>query len=344
MNPSMSKPQDERLKKISPLKKLLSRPELGSVAGLILVFSFFALTAGNQGFLTVSGTVNYLEVAAQLGILAVTVSLLMIAGEFDLSIGSMIGAAGMVMAISVTQFGLPVWLGIVLAFVFALLFGWLNGFLVMRTKLPSFIVTLASMFILRGLTLALTRMVSGSTRVSGLKDAAAGDPLALLFSGSLLGLPVSVWWWVLLTLILSWVLLQTRYGNWIFGVGGDANASRNVGVPVARVKISLFMLTAASATLLAVIQILNTGSADVLRGELKELEAVAAAVIGGTLLTGGFGSVIGAAIGALILGMVQQGIFFTGIDTDWFKAIMGSMLLGAVLLNNHLRKKATEVK
>jgi simple sugar transport system permease protein len=147
-----------------------------------------------------------------------------------------------------------------------------------------------------------------------------------------------------LTFVLGWVLFRTPYGNWIFAAGGDPNAARNVGVPVARVKISLFMLTAASAALLAALQVLNTGSADVLRGEQKELEAVAAAVIGGNLLTGGYGSVLGAAVGALILGVVQQGIFYTGISTDWFKAVLGAMLLGAVFINNYLRQQALRAR
>ncbi len=333
---------DTRLRKVSPVRALMARPEFGSLAGVILVFAFFAVVAGDRGFLSARGTLNYLEVAAQLGLLAASVSLLMIAGEFDLSVGSMIGAAGMAMAIPVAIWGWPMWAGIALAFLLAALVGYANGYLVMRTGLPSFIVTLASLFILRGATLGFTRMITSRTRVSGLHSYAQGDPLAALFSGDPLGIPISVWWWILITLLASFVLTKTPFGNWIFGVGGDARASHAVGVPVARVKIILFMATAMSAALLAVIQVLDTGSADVLRGELKELEAIAAAVIGGNLLTGGYGSVIGGSLGALLLGMVKQGIFFTGINTDWFKVFLGSLLLAAVLLNDLLRKKALE--
>jgi simple sugar transport system permease protein len=155
-----------------------------------------------------------------------------------------------------------------------------------------------------------------------------------------LGLPISIWWWPVLIAGLGFVLFKTPFGNWIFASGGDPSAARNAGVPVARVKISLFMLTAVAATLLAVIQVLDTGSADVLLGEQKELDAVASAVIGGCLLTGGYGSVFGASIAALILGMVQQGIFYTGISTDWYRAGLGGMLLCAVLLNHFLRQHA----
>jgi simple sugar transport system permease protein len=140
------------------------------------------------------------------------------------------------------------------------------------------------------------------------------------------------------------VLQRTVFGNWIFAAGGDPNAARNVGVPVNRVKIILFMCTALSAALLATIQVLDAGSADVLRGELLELQAIAASVIGGVLLTGGYGSVIGALFGALIFGMVQQGIFFIGVSTDWFLVFVGVMLLIAVVFNNIIRKRASEVR
>jgi simple sugar transport system permease protein len=325
-------------------RKLLIRPELGAIFATILVFIVFAIIAGKQGFLSAQGTINYLEVGAQLGILASAVALLMIAGEFDLSVGSMIGAAGMLMAVLTIQFGWPLWLAIIAAILFALVVGYVNGYLVVKTRLPSFIITLASLYVLRGLTVGVTLLLTKFTRVSGLRARTENDWLAGLLTGHPAGIPISIWWWVVLTFALGWVLFRTPYGNWIFAAGGDPNAARNVGVPVARVKISLFMLTAASAALLAALQVLNTGSADVLRGEQKELEAVAAAVIGGNLLTGGYGSVLGAAVGALILGMVQQGIFYTGISTDWFKAVLGAMLLGAVFINNYLRQQALRAR
>lgn len=329
--------QDERLRRVSLWRRLLVRPEFGSLAGLLVVFAAFSVFAGSQGFLSASGTVNYLEVAAQLGIVAVTAALLMIGGEFDLSIGSMIGLTGMVIGLGTAQYGLPVWAAILLAFVVAGLLGMLNGLIVLRTGLPSFIITLASLFILRGLTVGLTLLLTNTTRVSGVE---ASGLTAALFQSKPLGLPVSVWWWLGLGLLLGFLLLRTRFGNWIFAAGGDPAAARNVGVPVGRVKITLFVLTALSAALLASIQVLDTGSADVLRGTGKELEAIASAVIGGCLLTGGYGSVVGAMLGALMLGMVQQGLFFTGIDTNWFQVFVGGLLLAAVVLNNFLRKKA----
>jgi simple sugar transport system permease protein len=324
------------------LRKQLTRPELAAIGGAILVFAFFAIAAGDSGFLTFGGTISYLQVAAQLGIVAVPVALLMINGEFDLSVGSMVGAAGIIIAITVTQYGWPLFAGVLLACAVALLVGLFNGYLVIKTGLPSFIVTLAMLFALRGLTIGFSRLITGRTQIGGLGSATEGDILFPVFAGEIAGVPVSVIWWLGLAVLGTWVLQRTTFGNWIFGAGGDKVAARNVGVPVNRVKIILFMCTALSAALLATIQVMDAGSADVLRGELLELQAIAASVIGGVLLTGGYGSVIGAVFGALIFGMVQQGIFFTGVNTDWFQVFVGVMLLIAVLLNNVIRNRASK--
>ena len=332
-----ARPGDERVRRVGILRKLLTRPELGAVAGAILVFTFFAIVAGDRGFLTSTGTISYLEVSAQLGIVVIPVALLMIAGEFDLSVGSMIGAAGMILAIPTVEFGWPLWASLILAFAAALLIGFLNGYMVIKTGLPSFIVTLASLFALRGATIGFTRLITGRTQVSGLEDESF---LASLFAGEIAGVPASIFWWVGLGILGTYVLLRTTFGNWIFGTGGDPVAARNVGVPVNRVKILLFMATAVAATLLAVIQVLDAGSADVLRGTLFEFQAIIATVIGGVLLTGGYGSVIGPMFGALIFGMVSQGIFFTGVNTDWFQVFLGAMLLIAVIVNNFIRNRA----
>lgn len=203
-------------------------------------------------------------------------------------------------------------------------------------------MTLATQFILRGATIGFTRLITGRTIVSGVRREVEGDWLYPLFTAAPFGIPAAVYWWVGLTAIGAWVLFRTRFGNWIFGVGGDVNAARNAGVPVGRVKTTLFMGTAAAATLLATLAVLGAGSADVLRGRAAEFEAIIASVIGGNLLTGGYGSVIGASLGALIFGMVRQGFFFTGIDTDWFMVFLGVVLLIAVIFNNYIRKKAME--
>ena len=233
-----------------------------------------------------------LKVAAQLGILTIAVTLLMIAGEFDLSVGSMLAAAGVLMTYPVVELGWPLGPGLALAFAGATLVGLINGFLVIRTALPSFIVTLAGLFILRGVTIAVTHDITGgATQVGGVDEATSGSVVRSALAGELFGLPAAVYWWIGLTLVATVVLAKTRFGNWIYGAGGDAGAAAKLGVPAARVKITLFVLTALAASLVAAIGVLVNGAADVQQGQLKEFQAITAAVIGGTLLTGGYGTV-----------------------------------------------------
>ena len=333
--------QAARVRRVGTLRAWLTRPELAAVAGCVLVWLFFAAVASDSGFLSQGGTASYLEVAAQVGIVGVPVAMLMIAGEFDLSVGSMVGAAGMIIAISTAEYGWPLWAGIVAAFVVAALVGLFNGYIVVKTGLPSFIVTLGMLFALSGATIGLSRLLTDRTQISMYPGDLEGF-LHSLFAGKIGPYPASIAWWLGLAVVATYVLQKTVFGNWVFGAGGDKYAARNVGVPVARVKILTFVATATSAALLATIQVLDAGSADVIRGQLLELQAIAAAVIGGVLLTGGYGSVIGALFGALIFGMVQQGIFFTGVDTDWFQLFVGAMVLLAVLFNNLIRKRAAE--
>ncbi|HLF91190.1 MAG TPA: ABC transporter permease [Anaerolineales bacterium] len=340
--------QDDRLVEAGFLKRMLSRPELGALGGAVLVWVFFALVAGDRGFLTIRGAASYLEVSSHLGILAVAVALLMIGGEFDLSIGSMIGWAGMVMAILASQWGVPLYIGAILSLVIAMGVGALNGYMVLRTKLPSFIITLASLFVLRGLTIGLTRTLTGVTNIGGMADLPGYELMRVIFASDIpigeANFPISIIWWFAVAAIGTWVLIRTKVGNWIFGTGGDQNAARNVGVPVAKLKIGLFMTTAFAAWLVAVIQVIGSKSANVLRGEQQEFTAIIATVIGGTLLTGGYGSAVGALLGALIFGMTKQGIVFWGIDSDWFQVFLGVTLIIAVLVNNYIRKRAEEAR
>lgn len=336
---------DDRLQQSHVLRRLLGRPEVGALVGATALWIYFAIVAGDRGFLSMRGTASYLEVSAQLGILAIAVSLLMIGGEFDLSVGSTIGAAGMIIAILSVEYELNIWLAMLVALGASMIIGLINGMIVRWSRLPSFIITLATLFIIRGLTIALTRLETGRTNVGGLVDAAGFPSADTVFAARIeigeFTIPASVLWWLGLTLIATWVLIRTPFGNWIFGAGGNEQAARNVGVPVSRVKISLFVMTAVSAWLVAVIQVTSTTGADVLRGTQQEFFAIIAVVIGGTLLTGGYGSAIGAAIGALIFGMVRQGIVFAGVDSDWFQVFLGGMVLVAVLINRYVRARAT---
>lgn len=360
---------DERVKTTSPLRRALIRPELGGICGAVLVFTFFALTAADSGMFNSQGVLNWSTVSAQFMIIAVGACLLMIAGEFDLSVGSMIGFSGMVVAILSVTLGWPVWAAILATFAIALAIGALNGLIVVRTGLPSFIVTLACLFILRGFTIFLPQTIENKTIIGGVDQAAEGDWLAWAFGGKVGGflfdwladmglietfalgnregepvvdgIPMLIVWAVVLVVAGHVLLTRTRFGNWIFAAGGDAQAARYVGVPVNRVKILMFMLTAFCATVFAMCQVMEFGSAGADRGLLKEFEAIIAVVIGGALLTGGYGSVIGAALGALIFGVVQQGLFFAGVESSLFRVFLGLILLMAVILNTYIRRIIT---
>lgn len=360
---------DERVKEMSSLRRALIRPELGGMVGTVAVFTVFILLAHDSGMFSAQGIMNWSTVSAQFMIIAVGACLLMIAGEFDLSVGSMIGFAGMMIAIFGVTLGWPMWIAILITFAICIAFGALNGYIVVRTGLPSFIVTLATLFILRGFTIFIPQTVERKTIIGGIREAAEGDWLAPLFGakvgGSFFrwlgdmgaigvfergnragepvvdGIPMLIIWAIALVIFGHILLTRTRFGNWIFAAGGDAQAARYTGVPVDRVKIQMFMFTAFCATVFAVCQVMEFGSAGADRGLLKEFEAIIAVVIGGALLTGGYGSVIGAALGALIFGVVQQGLFFANVESSLFRVFLGVILLLAVILNTYIRRLIT---
>ena len=341
----MSVIASERMLRTSPLRRLLVRPEIAAVAGSLAVWIYFAVVT-TSSFLNLLGTASYLVVAADLTIQAVPIALLMIAGEFDLSIGSTMGACGMTIAILSVTYGWNLWAAIAAALVLAVLIGLLNGFLVIRTGLPSFIITLGTRYILVGTTTGLTSHLTGLTEVSGVDTTAGYSAAHAIFASKLtIGgapFPVDILWALAIVAVATWVLLGTSFGNWVFGVGGDANAARNVGVPVGRVKILLFIGTAVFSCLLAIIQVVTFTSSQVLLGQGNEFQAIVAAVIGGVLLTGGYGSAIGTMFGALAFGIVEEGIVFAGYDANWYYTFIGVILLLAVLLNNYVRKLAME--
>ena len=337
---------DERLTSSSLVNRLVVRPEIGSMLGALVVFVFFSIVADK--FLTMGGAATWLDDSATLGIMAVAVALLMIGGEFDLSAGVMTASTALVTAIFATQVGLNVWLALLLSLIFALGVGALNGWLVVRTGLPSFIVTLGTFLALQGLNLGVTRLITDSVQVTGMRVAdgyeSAGFVFASTFSVGGSPFQISIVWWLGFTAVAAWLLMRTKFGNWIFAVGGAAPSARAVGVPVARTKILLFMGTALAAWLVGSINILRFTTVQANQGIGLEFQFIIAAVIGGCLLTGGFGSAIGAAIGALIFGMARQGIVFANWNSDWFMLFLGVMLLGAVLVNNTFRRRAERVR
>ncbi|MBT2389296.1 ABC transporter permease [Streptomyces sp. ISL-1] len=337
---------DERLLRTSPLRKLMGRPELGSVVGAAAVFIFFSIVA--DSFLRASSLSTVLYAASTLGIMAVPVALLMIGGEFDLSAGVLVTSSALISAMFSYQMTANVWAGIFVSLLVTLAVGVFNGFMLTRTKLPSFIITLGTFLMLTGLNLGFTKLISGTVSTRSIGDMEGFASAKKLFASQLtLGdvtLKVTILWWFALVALATWILLRTRFGNWIFAVGGGAEAARAVGVPVNKTKIGLYMGVAFAAWisgqhLLFSFDVVQSGE-----GVGNELTYIIAAVIGGCLITGGYGSAIGSAVGAFIFGMTSKGIVYAEWNPDWFKFFLGAMLLLATLLNAWVRKRAEATK
>ena len=389
--------ESDRLQNESWIQRMMRRPEIGSFIVMIIIILALGLASEGKAF-NALGLKNNIAIIAQLGIIAVGAALLMIAGEFDLSIGPMIAFAGMSMAIML-KWGLPFGLGEATPFAaFAITmcmtlgFGWLIGTIVVRSGLSSFIVTLAFWFFLRGLTEVCFRLINQNTNVSGLPDFKQKSWFAEQMGGEVFGWLYDAWFWIgqkvaagleftagmtkdekidlinflsflninrkmeqwvtgfdarLLWFIIiagvAWyVLAKTQIGNWIYATGDNKESARANGVPVNRVKVGLFMFSAFCATIFAACQVFDTNSSDAAKGMFKELEAIAIAVVGGILMTGGFGSIVGVVFGAVTFGLVANAVFFIPwIDGAWFRVFVGTVLLAAVFANERIRKRIT---
>jgi simple sugar transport system permease protein len=270
----------------------------------------------------------------------------MIGGHFDLSAGVQLGTAGLVTAILTTEYNLVVWVAMLVSLAVCLGLGFLNGYLVIRTGLPSFIITLATFLMIQGLNLGLTKAITNTVSVGGIDQEPYFNGPEKIFASqvTLFGQKyyIAILWWIIFTIAATYVLMKTRFGNWIFAVGGDETSSRNVGVPSARTTIALFMIVSFAAWFVGQIYLFRLTSIQANAGFGFELIYIAAAVIGGCLLTGGYGSAIGASVGALLIGMTSQGIVYAGWNADWFKFFLGAMLLLAVLTNQIVRKYAEQ--
>lgn len=337
---------DERLLTTSPLRKLLGRPELGAIVGAVAVFVFFTFAA--DSFLRASSLTTVLYAASTIGIMAVPVSLLMIGGEFDLSAGVMVTSSALVSSMFSYQMTANVWVGVLVSLLVTLGIGLFNGLMLTRTKLPSFIITLGTFLMLTGLNLGLTKLISGTVSTKTIADMEGFDSAKKLFASQLtlggVNFKVTILWWFGLIAVATWILLRTRYGNWIFAVGGEEDAARAVGVPVRKTKIALYLGVGLGAWISGQHLLFSFDSVQSGEGVGNELIYIIAAVIGGCLITGGYGSAIGSAVGALIFGMTSKGIIYAEWEPDWFKFFLGAMLLLATLLNHWVRKRAEATK
>lgn len=323
-------------KRVLITRRLITRPETGGVVAAFLVFAFFASLAGKNGFLSLLGTANWLGTASELGIVAIPVGMLMIAGEFDLSVGAMVGATSISVAMATGWFGVSAWVGIAVAAVIGIGVGLANGFIVVRTGLPSFIVTLATMMMLEGIVLAVSIGITGSSSVS----APSSGFVNSLFATTWHNFSVSILWWFALLGLGSWVMTRTVFGNWTYATGGNSQTARLSGVPTDRVKITLFVCASLGSVVTGTIQTLTFHNGNVTLGGQLVFTGIAASVIGGILLTGGYGSPVGSAFGALTYGIISIGVFFLGWNADLTQLFIGVLLLLAVLANHRLRQHA----
>ncbi|MGE0299217.1 ABC transporter permease [Pseudonocardia sp.] len=323
--------------------RILARPEIGAFAAAIAIFLFFFAVA--PPFRTLPSFATVLYASSTIGIIAVGVALLMIGGEFDLSSGVSVVTAALTAALITFQLSLNMWVGVVFSLLVALAIGFFNGYLVVRTGIPSFLITLSTFFMLRGANLGVTKAVTGTVASDNASELDGFASAKAIFASNIdlgvMTINITVLWWLFFVALGSWVLLRTRIGNWIFAVGGNAASARAVGVPVNKVKIGLFMTVSFLCWFYGMHILFNFSSVQSGLGIGNEFIYIIAAVVGGCLLTGGYGSAVGAAVGAFIFGMTTQGIVFAGFDPNWFYTFLGAMLLLAVLVNLYVKNYAS---
>lgn len=326
---------DDRLRTHTGLAKLVRRPELASLLGFLLIFALFLAVA--PAFRSFDAMATILYASSTLGIVALAVGLLMIGGEFDLSSGVAVTTAALAATMLNYNLHLNSWVGAGLSLIIALSIGALNGILVSRTGIDSFLITLAAFLMLQGLNLAVTKLVTGQVATPSISDMEGFQSARKFFAGTFtvggVRISVMVLWWIFFVAVASFVLFRTKFGNWITAVGGDADAARAVGVPVGKVKVALFMTVGFAAWFVGMHTLFAFDSIQAGQGVGNEFLYIIAAVIGGCAMDGGRGTAVGTAIGALIFGMTNQGIVYAGWNPDWFKFFLGATLLFAVFTN-----------
>lgn len=319
------------------ISTLFRRPAAASVLSLIGVL-FFYVVFGGVDLEKLSGAASWVNYAARIGIVALPVALLMISGEIDISIGAMIPAGAMTTAIIAGHYELPMIVAIIAALGIGVLVGLFNGLLATRTSVPTLIITLGTLVGMQGIVLAGSKLLTGAASVPLTSPAWAktvfGD---FLFGGSH---QVVIIWWIILTAVFWFFMHQSKYGNWIFAIGGDKVSAKNAGIPVDKITILLFIGTATSASFVGMCHAILFNSAQVSGGMNDIFNIIVSVVVGGVLLTGGFGSILGVFVGTITFAIVIKGIDFTAIDRNWANLIIGVMLLVAVGMNETFRKKA----
>src|SRR5215469_15383980 len=315
------------------LKIYLEKPELAGAVLLAVLIVVFEI-ASNGAFLSYENLRGILGLLPEVGLVAIGVTILMIAGEFDLSVGSVFALAPMVMAVSMVA-GVPFAPAVLLGLLVAAFVGILNGFITLRFAIPSFITTLGMLFVARSITV----VISG-----GFPPVLPFDIPSWIFTTYVGLIRLSMLWFAAIAIVLAAVLSLTNFGNWIKSTGGQIEAAASMGISTNAVKMICFVLCAVLAGFAGIIQVLRLGSPLPSLGEGLELQAVAAAVIGGTSLYGGIGTVLGAIVGALLIRVIDNGLVLSHVDANWFKFAIGSLLVLAVVANAWLRRTSRRIK
>jgi simple sugar transport system permease protein len=322
----------------SLLQRAIARPEFGPFVLLIVELAIFG--AINPDFLSGDNISNILAFTVELGLIALAMTLLMTSGEFDLSVGSLFGFSPVLMWTLFNSGAAPLWLAFVIALVVAALIGLVNGLFVTRLKIPSFLVTLGMLLVVRGTALFVTNGFPQRTWNAG------DQPLANVLVGTFyigeFRVYMSLLWFAIAAIVLGYVLTQTKAGNWIQASGGNPNAARARGVNVNRTKVYLFMLCSVLATLAGIISSIRTASANPNSGTGYELEVIAMVVIGGTALTGGRGTIIGTVLGIFILRVMRNGIVLIGVPGLAYNIFIGAIILGMMALHSWLDRRHQE--
>ena len=309
---------------------------MGAMISFVAVILFYVLLGGVE-LSNLFGAASWVNFAANLGIIALPVGLLMISGELDSSIGAMIPAVSMTIAVVSGHYGLPIEVGILATLAVGVSVGLINGILTVRTTVPSLIVTLGTLVAMQGIVLSASVLLTGNASVSLTSPEWAKAIFGQLLGGSY---QIIILWWLGFSLLYYVVMHHTHIGNWIFAMGGDKESARNAGIPTQKLTIWLFVLSSTSATFVGMCGAILFNSAQVSGGMLYIFNTIVSVVVGGVILTGGFGSVLGIFFGILTFAIVSQGIYFTDIDRNWSSLIIGVMLLAAVMMNNLFRKMA----
>ncbi len=325
------------------LNRMLARPEIGALVAAVVIGIFFLFVA--PSFRSADSLLTVLYQSSTIGIVAVGVGLLMVGGEFDLSAGVIVTSAGLTNAMLSYELGLNLWVGAAISLAGALVIGFINGFLVMKTGIASFLITLGTFFVLQGVNLGVTKLVTGSVSSPNINQMDGFSSLNWIFAHNFqvgsARISITVLWWFAFVALATWVLTRTRVGNWIYAVGGNVDSARAVGVPVLRVKVGLFMTVSFLGWFMGMHTLYRFNTLQAGNGVGNEFLYIIAAVVGGTLLTGGYGNAVGVAIGSFIFGMTSLCIVYAGWDPNWFRAFLGVMLLLAVLVNLYVKKLST---